>query len=708
VKKLISLSLILILLVACTDSAQKSNSKENTYKEIVELEIDRSEYLTGEIITDGDYEIPSSGIGGFYYVPDKESREIIEERYGSNDLYYLDDESYFLYYDDMSITENLPGDLGIYKVRVKFDLKEIYGHDRFSIIDVGLTDNIGTILYEGKNYETNILDLDVRVKDRACGLIVDSVDKFGDEGGRVGFCGEIETEGYYNISYGEMHERNLGVIYYDEKNKENVPVMEGDSDVKETFFFVNKENLFKELEKHSSFGRGKFKISNYGFVYNYGMGREPSEILTEIVSLDERYKNMFEIKDKGETRLIGYNDYFAIVSDVAEYDENNYEKSFNYYYINKNNPEKEFLLTSEDYYFLDNVINDAEFSLKAEGYNEITGSYGVLNTIKCKITDQGAELSYPYATEGEKIDKFNLSAINDNYNRIATDGNYIYYIDMKTYHINRVKIDGTDNETMSEHECSKLYYHDGKLYFKEHSKPDSQIACIDTDGGNYQVIYGEKLINDFVIYDDVIYMTVFAEEQEAGYAFGFYKYNLTDGKMEAFDDSIALPQPPGLRLINDKIYYGVDYKLREYDISTNTIKEYSTNISNIQEYNNIVYTYSRTSILKHSIDNISEYDTIFEIDDGYLLRKISIIDDLIFFTYCYDYTKVDKRGIYVDVMNIDGTNRRNLFYFDYSTLGHYSFDSIYVLNNRLFIISSDNEYPLFKVLDYEGNGLWDL
>jgi hypothetical protein len=313
-----------------------------------------------------------------------------------------------------------------------------------------------------------------------------------------------------------------------------------------------------------------------------------------------------------------------------------------------------------------------------------------------------------YKDENEKISKYNISAIDDNYNRIATDGHYIYYIDMKTYYINKIKIDGTGNETISENECSKLHYYNGKLYFKEHSKPDSQIACVDTDGENYQIVYGEKFVNDFVIHDDVIYMTVFVEEQEAGYAFGFYKYNLSDGKMEMFDDSIALPQPPGLRLINHKIYYGVNNKIREYDISTDTIKEYDTIISNIQEYNGFLYTNSRYSIMRRSIDNISEYNKLFEIGDGYILRKISVIDDLIFFTYCYDYTKVDKRGIYVDVINIDGTNRRNLFYFDYSTLGHYSFDSIYVLNDKLFIISTDNEYPIFKVLDFEGNGIWGL
>lgn len=711
-KKLVIFAMMLMFLItSCSINTPKTNNDntDNNAEENV-VEIDRSEYLTGEIITDGNYEISSGGIGSICFVPDKESREIIKDKYSIYDLYYLNDESYFIYYDNLSVTENLPKDLGIYKVKVKFDLKNIYNYDRFNLIDITLFDNIGTILYEGKSYETNDLDLDVKVKDRVLGLIVDSVDKFGDEGFRVSFCGEIETEGYYNIFYGELHGRNLGIIYYDEKYEEYVPMMMGESNNKQLFYFVDNKDLFSQLEDYSSFGRGKFKISNFHIVYKHGMGREPSEILTEIVSLDEGYKNMFEITDKAETNVNGYNDNFAIVSVPAEYDENNYAKSFDYYYINKNISKKVHLLTTEDNYFLGDVISETEFVLKSEGYDEKVGAYGVLNEIKCKITDQGAVLTYPSIAANEKIDKFNLSAIDDNYNRIATDGNYIYYIDMKTNYINRIRLDGTGNEIISKQKCYELYYYDGKLYFQGYKQLNSWISCIDTDGGNYQIIYGdkEKLINNFIIHDDIIYMTVFVEEQEAGYAYGFYKYNLLNGEMETFDDSIALPQSPGLRLINDKIYYRIDSKIREYDINSGTVTEYDTVIDNIQEYNDCIYTNSRYSIMRHSMENISEYDKIFEIDDGFLLRKISIIDDLIFFTYCHDYTKVDKSGIYVDVMNIDGTNRKNLFYFDYSTLGHYAFDTIYVLNDKLFVISRDNEYPIFKVFDFEGNELWSL
>lgn len=251
-KKLVIFAMMLMFLItSCSINTPKTNndSTDNNVEENA-VEIDRSEYLTGEIITDGNYEISSGGIGCICFIPDKESREIIKDKYSTNDLYYLNDESYFIYYDNLSVTENLPQDLGIYKVKVKFDLKNIYNYNRFNLIDVTLFDDIGTILYEGKIYRTNDLDLDVKVKDRVLGLIVESVDKFGDEGFRVSFCGEIETEGYYNIFYSELHGRNLGIIYYDEKYEENVPMMMGESNNKQLFYFVDNKDLFSQLEDY--------------------------------------------------------------------------------------------------------------------------------------------------------------------------------------------------------------------------------------------------------------------------------------------------------------------------------------------------------------------------------------------------------------------------------------------------------------------------
>ena len=79
-KKFILFILMLTFLIAsCTNNTQRDAEEVDTESESENIsnevsEIDRTEYLTGEIITDGDYEILSSGIGSICFVPDKESR----------------------------------------------------------------------------------------------------------------------------------------------------------------------------------------------------------------------------------------------------------------------------------------------------------------------------------------------------------------------------------------------------------------------------------------------------------------------------------------------------------------------------------------------------------------------------------------------------------------------------------------------------------
>ena len=71
--------MLTFFMTSCSNNTPKTNNDNNVEEAIID--IDRSEYLTGEIITDGDYEISSGGIGSICFVPDKESREIIEDKY---------------------------------------------------------------------------------------------------------------------------------------------------------------------------------------------------------------------------------------------------------------------------------------------------------------------------------------------------------------------------------------------------------------------------------------------------------------------------------------------------------------------------------------------------------------------------------------------------------------------------------------------------
>ena len=89
--------------------------EEQTESESSENEIDRSEYLTGEIITDGDYSIVEKwGFDEITFIPDEESLIIIKDKFGEKIRYNLA-------YNDLDKVSELPDRLGIYKVKVKVD-----------------------------------------------------------------------------------------------------------------------------------------------------------------------------------------------------------------------------------------------------------------------------------------------------------------------------------------------------------------------------------------------------------------------------------------------------------------------------------------------------------------------------------------------------------------------------------------------------------
>lgn len=408
--------IILILTVLCLFVSACTNRNDNNTNEKLENEvIDRSEYLTGEIITDGVYEYPTKGFGIIYFVPDEESSNIIKDRFN------LSSESLQLKYDDLEKVEVLPKELGIYKVKVSMDLDE--NTNWLTLKDIQLTDKIGTVLYEGKSYETNELDESVKVKDKVCGLIVKWIDKVDVDGGiQIQFAGEIESEGYYYINYDEMYGENIGRIYFDEEYYNNIPFY-GEKGFN-NFYFTKTNELFDELQYFSSFGRGKFKTSNYILVYNIGMGRPASDYLTEIISLDENYKNMFEFEKYKYIGPTGSSKNFIIVSS-ANYEENSNQNqiSTDYYYINKNKPEKLFKFSSDSYIFnLKLAANENEFILQTDGYNYITGDSDQENAMIFKITENGVETN---KVEGLSID---LNNIDDNGKKFNMQG---YIADIK-------------------------------------------------------------------------------------------------------------------------------------------------------------------------------------------------------------------------------------------------------------------------------------
>lgn len=85
-KKIILVLTVLCLLAsACTNKNININENNNNNENTENENIDRSEYLTGEIISDGIYDYPTNGFGIIYFVPDEESSKIIEK----NLVYHL-------------------------------------------------------------------------------------------------------------------------------------------------------------------------------------------------------------------------------------------------------------------------------------------------------------------------------------------------------------------------------------------------------------------------------------------------------------------------------------------------------------------------------------------------------------------------------------------------------------------------------------------
>lgn len=298
--------LLLLLTVACTNVNKEEkvdndkDTKENSNKGV---EIDKTDYLTGEVITDGIY--GNSGRYNIYFIPDKETRELLH-----NDHPAEIGESIPLEFENLDIIKDLPKELGIYKVKIKADFTvSKWAADLKSI---KLTDKIGTVEYAGKTYETNDLDENVQPKDRVCGLIVENVRRFDDGGVIICFEGEIESEGFYNVYPGGdvFGYAKIGKIKVDKEYLKNFPTYKG---IGSNFsvWFTKTNELYDKLANYSAIGRGKFKSSNYHIIYNYGIGDGPGEILSEIVSLDENYKGLFEYTEN-EIMIMGFDEDYVI------------------------------------------------------------------------------------------------------------------------------------------------------------------------------------------------------------------------------------------------------------------------------------------------------------------------------------------------------------------------------------------------------------
>lgn len=389
IKKLFIIIVAILLLTSCSNGLEtnidnnentdnivdqnKNNDTSDGANDDTSDDIDSTiKKYTGELITDGRY----SDSGSLVFVPDKETKEYIK-----NNFTFNFDESMYLTYDNEDVVKGLPAELGIYKVEIEPDIE---GSNHYMKINsIKLTDKIGTVEYEGKTYETNSLDENVRVKDRVCGLIVNYV-HFTDEkeGVMIRFSGELEVEGIYNLYNSIYHNNlNIGKIYADKKSLEKFPVYKNEPVKGDKFsiYFAETNDLYKEIANHSAVGRGKFKISDY-YIFGGYLGTEfrPSEKLAEIISLDEGYKDMFKFSNESLVYLREITDKYFLVSESPN--DENISGETTYYVVGRKNFSKINILPANGYQYGyektsdERFKEDEMFTLTTDGYNERTNT----------------------------------------------------------------------------------------------------------------------------------------------------------------------------------------------------------------------------------------------------------------------------------------------------------------------------------------------
>lgn len=366
------------------DNINKDDTSEEDTANEEKSKYEKPRY-TGELITDGYY----SNSGSLVFVPDKETKEYIK-----NNFSFIINESMYLIYDSEDIVKDLPTELGIYKVEIEPDIQ---GSDYYmKISSIKLIDEIGTVEYEGKIYGTNNLDENVRVKDKVGGLIVNYVHFTNEkEGVIIRFSGELEVEGIYNLYNSHYHNNlNIGIIYADKNSLKNFPIynnepVKGD---KLSIYFAETNDLYKELANHSAIGKGKFKISNYYIIGgNIGMEFTPSEIISEIVSLDKGYKDMFEFFNESLVYIREITDKYILVTESPN--DKNISSEEIYYVIGRKNFSKINILSANGYHYDykkasgERFDEDEMFTLTTDGYNMRTNTQDDKHTITYRFLE---------------------------------------------------------------------------------------------------------------------------------------------------------------------------------------------------------------------------------------------------------------------------------------------------------------------------------
>lgn len=318
----------------------------------------------------------------------------------------------------------------------------------------------------------------------------------------------------------------------------------------------------------------------------------------------------------------------------------------------------------------------------------------------------GCSVTENRTNEEIEVNNMNESSNVANLNQITSDDEFIYYINYndgcKLY---KVREDGSDNQIFANNSFIKIFYHDGVIYFTERINDNqrSAFSSIKTDGTDYKLLFDDVQIWNFVLYEDVIYaIGNKGDTNDAGFALGYLmSICLEDMKPTILDNLNSGYKAGDFAICKNKIYYSMNYSQFEYDINTHEIKEIPVMGDLKQEFDGQVYSVGSDKIYKLSNSNPENSSIIYQNDKKLNIRSLYVTDNSMFFSVNESNTlKIYKA-------KQDGSDLQELFKVTYSELNQNKQDSLYVINNKLFIFNTNvNADKLIIVTDIDGNEIW--
>ena len=296
-----------------------------------------------------------------------------------------------------------------------------------------------------------------------------------------------------------------------------------------------------------------------------------------------------------------------------------------------------------------------------------------LGTVACNTTVNN-ENNNDNAQQ-EPVNKYGNSHINLLNNAyVAKQGEWIYYATDKG--VFKIKEDGTEKQKLFDGECSGVSVMGEWVYFRQSQTID--YYRIKTDGTGYETFLSN--VYRYCLFDGWIYYTRMFDD-------GLYKIKADDKmtRTRIIDDKVQV----GFTVVDDKIHWLYDGKIREYDLDGNFLTEYTGARSLLSE-DGYYYSIERTKDYKYYIKK-SKLDgsDVTEINTNSQIEHATVYNGWIYYTTGYQVSKFCR-------IKTDGTENQVLLDGLAVNVGMID-DWIYYKLGTLMKDKNDYEYSYYKM-----------